>query len=245
MSFRHVVKTVAATSAATFCGAALVVGLGAGPAGASTLTSADGNTTLSTTGTVTAGSPYSSGQAITIKVAANSTLNNTNLVANNVPGQSTGNPTGNYYIAMCTDPGGLPANLPTGPSNCEVATQDVSVSTTSDGSFTDTGFQVFTLPNAALGSPTMTGTCGTDPNECVIGIFSQPPGTTGFNFPRLFSAPFQVKVPPTGGANSGASPGDGTPEVPLAIGLPLAALAVVGGWTIRNRRRSRQQQAVA
>ena len=63
MSIRHVVKTVAVSGAATICGAVLMLGIGAGPAGASTLTSSDGNTSLSTIGTVTSGTPYSSGQA--------------------------------------------------------------------------------------------------------------------------------------------------------------------------------------
>ena len=45
------------------------------------------------------------------------------------------------------------------------------------------------------------------------------------------------------GSDAGANPGDGTPEVPLAIGLPLAALGVFGGWSLRNRRRRQQQAA--
>jgi hypothetical protein len=43
-------------------------------AGASTLTSSDGNTTLSTIGTVTPGTPYTSGQTITVVVTANNVL---------------------------------------------------------------------------------------------------------------------------------------------------------------------------
>ena len=48
MSIRHVLKTVAATSAATVCCAVFALGVGSGVAGANTLTSSDGNTTLTT-----------------------------------------------------------------------------------------------------------------------------------------------------------------------------------------------------
>jgi len=251
MSIRHVVKTVAASSAATLCGAALMLGLGAGPAGASSLTSSDGNTTLSTIGTVKAGSPYTSGQGITVSVVANSVLSNANLAAAKVPGQYTldgmGNPvpsgaSGVFYIEECTDPGGLVGNLPTSPSACEKATQDFSVLKTNDGSLTDTGYQVYDLPDPNFGATTFTGKCDVAPNQCVIGIFATDPHTgNGFTYPHLFSAPFQVTV--GDGQDAGDNPGDGTPEVPLAIGLPLAALAVFGGWTIRNRRRRRQPVA--
>jgi hypothetical protein len=115
-----------------------------------------------------------------------------------------------------------------------------------------TGSNTFTvedLPNAALGAPTMVGKCDVSPNQCVIGIFSENPwsGPTAnpaaFQTPHLFSAAFQVRVPPGDSGDTGVSPGDGTPEVPLAIGLPLAAIAVFGGLTMRNRRRRQQQTA--
>src|ERR1700722_17217619 len=193
MSIRHVVKTVAASSAVTLCGAALVLGVGAGPAGASSLS--NGPTTLSTQGTVTAGTPYSSGQTITVDVAANSTMNNAGLVAAQTPGQSAGQSSGNFVIEMCTDPGGLPANLPTTSSGCEAATRDLTNSITPDGSLNDTGYIVYDLPDpGTLGSATMVGKCDVAPNQCVLGIFAASPQTNGFSFPHLFSAPFQMSV---------------------------------------------------
>ncbi len=257
MSIRHVVKTVAVSGAATLCGVVFAIGLGAGPAGASGLTSSDGNTTLNTIGTVAAGTPYSSGQTITITGIANSTLSNTSLGDACVPGQfiaptcsgsnPSGSATGVYYIEECTDPGGILANLPTAASGCEKATEDVSVSKTNNGSFSDSGFTVYDLPDpGTLGSASMTGTCGVAPNQCVIGIFgADPQSGNGFSYPHLFSAPFQVDEQSDfgSGVETGLNPGDGTPEVPLAIGLPLAALAVIGGFTIRSRRRRQQQVA--
>ena len=117
MSIRHVAKTLAVSGAATLCGATLVVGLGAGAAGAGQVSSptlTNGPTTLTANGTstVAAGTPYSSGQAITVSGSANSTLNAANLAANSIGA-------GNYYIIECADPGGTTVNLPSQPNNCE------------------------------------------------------------------------------------------------------------------------------
>ncbi len=243
MSIRHVVKTVAVTGAATLCGAALVLTLGVGSAGASSLTSTDGFTTLTTQGSVAAGTPYSSGQQITVTVSSNSSLNNATLCESQYAalGQTCGNPSGDYYIEECTDPGGLSTSLPTTPSGCEHGTEDQSQAKSVNGNFNDTGFLVFQLPDAAnLGAPNMTGSCGVAPNQCVLGIFAADPQSGGgFSYPHLFSAPFQVDRPD--GTDDGSSPGDGTPEVPLAIGLPLVALLAVGGWSVRSRRKQQHE----
>ena len=233
---------------------AVIALIGVTPGGAATLTSSDGITSLTTQGTVTPGTPYSSGQTITVSGIANSVLSNANLAANKVPGQYTlvgGNPvasgaTGNFYIEECTDPGGTIGTLPTSASGCESATDDFTVSKTNDGSFTDSSYTVFDLPDpGTLGSATMSGKCDVAPNQCVLGIFAtNPQSGSGFSYPHLFSAPFQVDQQADFGSGfeTGINPGDGTPEVSLAIGLPLAALAVFGGWTIRNRRRHKQEQ---
>ena len=241
MSIRRVAKTLAVSGAATVCCAVFALGVGSGVAGANTLTSGDGNTTLTTQGTVTSGTPYSSGQTIDLNVAANSVMNSTNLSAHGAP------TTGNFYIAECADPGGTTAGLPTTSNGCEAATL-ATTGKNADGHLALTGaggFTVYDLPDpGTLGSPTMVGTCDVQPNDCVVGIFASNPSIDGFSFPHIFSAPFQMTQDPTG-ADAGNSPGDGTPEVPLAIGLPLAALAVFGGWTIRNRRRRQHQQQAA
>jgi hypothetical protein len=246
MSFRHVVKTLAACCAATLCGTALVLIAGVGPAGAGApAVLVNGPTSLSTTssaGTVTPGTPYTSGQVITVTVAANSTTDNANYAANNVPGQASG-ATGDFYLEECIDPGGTTANLPTTASECEGATDDFTQAKTNDGDLTDS-FTVFDLPDPNIGSgATMSASnkCDVAPNYCVVGIFAEnPQANNGFKYPVLFSAPFQVTV--GDGQDAGDNPGDGTPEVPLAIGLPLAALAVFGGVTIRNRRRQRHRE---
>ncbi len=248
MSIRHVLKAVAATSAATVCCAVFALGIGSGVAGASGLTSSDGNTTLTTTAdcgsppapcTITPGSPYTSGQIINVGVAANSVISSAALAAFTPAIPSLYQPGGNFYLEECTDVGGTTAGLPTGPSGCEAATL-LTTGKTSTGGFSK-NFTVYDLPDFnTLGSPTMTGTCDVAPNTCVVGIFiSNPQSVSGtFGYPHLFSAPFQMSV--GDGNDVGNNPGDGTPEVPLAVGLPLAALAVFGGFTLRNRRRRRQ-----
>jgi hypothetical protein len=244
MSLRHVVKTVAVACGATAGAAVFMLGLGSGVAGASSLVSSDGNTTISTTGTPTPGTPYDSGQKLSVSVIANGTMSFSNLFALSFPGcTSATSCAGNFNVEECVDPGGLPANLPTTPAGCEAATDNILAALSSSGALTLSGtkaFKMWDLPNSALGPPTMTGVCDQDPNQCVLGIFAaNPQSSNGFSYPHLFSAPFQVSA--GDGSNSGDNPGDGTPEVPLAIGLPLAALAVVGGVTLRHRKR--QQQA--
>jgi hypothetical protein len=206
---------------------ALVAFISVKPGQAATLTSSDGITSLSTQGSVTAGTPYSSGQTITITGIANSVMNNTSLGDACVPGQYTpadgacpgsttpsGAATGNFYIEECTDPGGLAANLPTSGSSCENATLDVSVSKTNNGSFTDSSYQLFDLPDpGTLGPADMTGTCDVAPNQCVIGIFATDPHAgNGFKYPHLFSAPFNIdKQSDFGsGVEMGLNPGDGS-----------------------------------
>src|ERR1700722_18156038 len=207
MSIRHVFRTVAISSAAALCGGALALGVGVGVASADI---SNGVTTLSATGPVTAGSPYTSGQTIEIKGVANSTLSNANLVANSVPGQTTGDPTGAFYFEECTDVHGAVAVLPTTSSGCEAATVDfTSVEKDEDGSFDNPSFTVYALPDlATLGNATMVGTCDVAPNTCVIGIFAENPGTSGFSYPHLFSAPFNIEA--GDGQDLGDNPGDGT-----------------------------------
>ena len=202
----------------------------AGPASAATLTSNDGTVTLTTNGTITSGTPYSSGQTISISATANTTMNNASLVA-------AGFPSGAVSIKAleCADPGGLAVNLPTKPTECQPDTI-VSISGAAmDGSMTFPSYTVYALPDVVtFGEPTDgTPVCGTDPNFCVIGLFSNQ---NDFSKPHIFSAPFQVSANADDG---GESPGDGTPEVPYAIGLPLLAAGIVGGSLFLRRRKQR------
>ncbi len=261
MSIRHVARTVAVTGAAALCGALFLLAIDSGVAGAD-LVSGDGNTTLSAQNPspcgpgqsnscpVTPGTPYTSGQNITVNVGPNSTLSTAGQLAASAPA-----PTGLYYFEECEDLNGTTANLPQSFSGCEAGTLDTEGGVqNTDGTYSGAveayqDFPVYNLPdgNISPSGPTMTATpgkCGIAPYYCVIGIFAANPnsGHAGFSYPHLWSAPFQVGV--GDGLDQGNSPGDGTPEVPLAIGLPLAALGLFGGGVlVRNRRRQRQQAA--
>jgi 5-hydroxyisourate hydrolase-like protein (transthyretin family) len=180
---------------------------GSTPGGASTLTSSDGYTSLTTIGTVTLDTPYTSGQNLVVQVEANPVMDEANLAANSAP------TSGNFYFAECTDPGGLAANLPTAASGCESATISVAALKSSDGSATLEGahaFTVYNLPDpTTLGPPTMTGECNDGIDPCVVGMFAASPTINGFSYPHLFSAPFYVSV--GDGMDLGDNPGDGSP----------------------------------
>ncbi len=232
---RHVL-TAGALGLALSLPLALVL---SGTANANTLTS--GPVALSTIGTVTTGTPYSSGQQINVVVSPNSTLSLSNLETNY---GFTGEPS--MKAEECDDPGGTTAGLPTTPTNnCDSETLLSTTAVNADGSFqfsstntTPNPYTVYWLPdNATFGEPSDNlPTCGTAPNYCVLYL---GPAQTDFADPHLFSAPFLIT---NNGDDGGEDPGDGTPEAPLAIGLPLLGLAV-GGSTLYLRRRRRSHSA--
>jgi hypothetical protein len=83
----------------------------------------------------------------------------------------------------------------------------------------------------------MIGICGVAPNQCVLGIFTSNIYTSdAFSYPHLFSAPFQVTV--GDGQDNGDNPGDGTPETPCALALPILAVGLLGSGVWVRRRRS-------
>jgi hypothetical protein len=175
-------------------------------------------------GTATPG-PFSSGQVIQIQIPANSTLT----------------PLAGIFIEECAAPGGV---APTMSSACDGNTiQGDSIFAASNGSVSYTnvapnhGYTVYALPDASLGeSPGDTPVCNLT-NECVLYIGQNQ---NDFTQPHFFSQPFFVQ--PVAGdtgtpAGTGTAPGTATPEAPLAIGLPLAAAAVLGGALFWRRRR--------
>ena len=172
--------------------------------------------------TATAGTPFSSGQFVSVNVPANSVLAP-------VAGQ-------NIVIVECAAPGGVDPSVP---SACDPnSVSGDSITPNSDGSFTYSNYQVYSLPSVhSFGeSPSGTPVCNLA-NQCVLYI-----GTNygDFTQPHIFTQAFVVN--PTLN-DSGANPGDGTPEVPLALGLPLLATGIVGGSVLYNRRRRRPPNA--
>ncbi len=178
----------------------LLAGALAGAGKASALT--NGTVTLSTIGTVTPNTPYSSGQSINISVVANTTMDQASLAAAGFPSGAV-----NIKFLECADPGGLASNLPTKPAGCEPETIGTIAAANVDGSMTFLNYEVLALPDPNLGSSNGT-VCDNDLNPCVIGIFSNQ---NDFSKPHIFSAPFYVTA--NGAADNGANPGDGSPFV--------------------------------
>ena len=228
MSFRHVTRQVATFSAAvamTGTVAALALATPAFASGPAEGTEVPGSALP--IGTYTPG-PFSSGQVIEVKIPANSTLS----------------PGAGIFIEECSAPGGA---IPSDPSQCDGLTvQGDTVLAGADGSVdytvsnTTSGYTIYALPDAtSLGEPsTQTPVCNTS-NECVLYIGENQ---NDFTQPHFWSQAFYVT--PTAG-DSGANPGDGTPETPLAIGLPLAAVGVIGGSLFLRRRRHAAAAAAA
>jgi Bacterial Ig-like domain (group 1)/Bacterial Ig-like domain (group 3) len=172
--------------------------LGTTAAHAAPITS--GPVTLSTIGTVTAGTPYSSGQKIDIAVAANSTLNQASL-------EAAGFPSGAVPIKAleCSDPGGTAANLPTNATECQSDTVAVISGANSDGSLNINNYTVYALPDNIIFSEGASGPLCDQADACVVGIFSNQ---NDFTKPHLFSGPFYVAP---NGDDGGENPGDGSP----------------------------------
>jgi hypothetical protein len=130
--------------------------------------------------------------------------------------------------------------IPGSPSACDGDTlQGDSLTPNSDGSVNyqaETGdlYTVYALPDSVKLFEGSSGpVCGsTSATECILYIGDNQ---NDFTQPHVWSQPFFVTA---NGVDTGANPGDGTPEVPYAILLPLAAMGVIGGTVAVRRRRS-------
>jgi hypothetical protein len=218
MSIRHVARSVAVCLAATAALGTFTVLSLAAPAGATTPT--EGSSVPGSAvpvGSYTPG-PFSSGQSINIVIPANSVFTSTTTDIN---------------VVECSAPGGV---LPTLPSACDGNTiQGPTLTANSDGSINfsaETGslYQLFAIPDANLGETT--GPVCNLSTPCVLYIGQNQ---NDFTQPHVFSQVFTIN--PNGGSDSGANPGDGTPEVPMAIILPIAAMGLIGGAVLIRRRR--------
>jgi hypothetical protein len=233
MSIRQAAGRVAASAAA-------VAGIGAGSvimfsgtasaSVSSQVVTVDPGDTNGNSHGFTPGQPFSSGQLVEVSAPANTSNSGTGTLAGSTA----------FTIWECSDPGGLPANLPTSETSCDNQTSlGQNGVTNADGSMDFPDYPVYSLPNAAFGE---TGShlpkCDLG-DPCVIAVITSP---TDFSAPSgiSFSQPFVIKAT-TG--NTGANPGDGTPEAPLAIGLPLLGAAVVGGTLLRRNRKAKHLAA--
>ncbi len=217
MSIRHVARRVVASAAVTATAGIAVLAFTA-PAGAT----GPGSGSIVPGSAVavapfTPGVPFDSGQNINVDIPANSAF----------AGSFS-----NINIVECAAPNGV---IPALPSSCDGNTiQGSSILPNADGSFSYQGYQAFALPDSpTLGESPGGVTCGsTSATECILYIGNNQ---GDFTAPHLWSQPFFVKA---NGNDLGANPGDGTPEVPFAVILPLAAMGLLGGVVLIRRRRA-------
>jgi hypothetical protein len=220
MSVGHLARRIGASVAATAAaGAFMALAFTASPAGAAPPASGDiVPGTAVPSGTFTPG-PFDSGQTINVVIPANSAF--------------AGATTTGINVLECSAPNGVP---PTTPSSCDGNTiQGSTIFPNADGSFTYNGYQVFALPDSqTLGEGSSGPQCGNTPaTECMLYVGQNQ---LDFTKPHLWSQPFFIN---SNANDAGANPGDGTPEVPMAVILPIAGLGLLGGTVlVRNRRRA-------
>jgi hypothetical protein len=159
--------------------------------------------------------PFSSGQYIDIAVGPNSTLK---------PGKRV-------YIKECAAPEGI---LPRSPRQCDRRTvQQSKVFVGPHGTVSYQGYPILALPDATLlGEKTRhTPVCDLT-HACVLSVSQD---RFDFDQPHVWSLPFFVNPTP---GDTGANPGNGLPEVPSVLALPLLAAGIFGGTMLVRRRRA-------
>jgi len=226
MSLRHAARRVAASVAATAAAGALVALAFASPAGATTAPDEGLEVATAQAQTpYTAGAPFDSGQKIDVSLGANTVFDGS-VYSNNASA---------IKIVECAAPNGV---VPTLPSACDGNTIGTDFPN-SDGSFdylndNGSGYPVYYLPDSRIGDSPSGPKCGnTLATECILYIGNSQ---LDFTQPHVWSQPFLVNPDPT---DSGiVNPGDGTPEVPMAIILPVAAMGLLGSVVVVRRRRA-------
>ena len=219
MSIRHVVRRVGVAIAATAAAGSFAALAFASPAGAQPASGDIVPGSAQPSGPVNAGTPFSSGQSINVVIPANSAF-------------AAPDNTANVNIVECAAPNGV---VPSNPVACDGNTiQGSTIIPNADGSFNYPGYQVYALPDSVtLGEGSSGPTCGsTSATECILYIGNNQ---NDFTKPHLWSQPFFVK---SNADDGGENPGDGTPEVPVAILLPLSAMGLLGGAVLIRRRRA-------
>ena len=103
-------------------------------------------------------------------------------------------------IVLCSDPGGTTTNLPTKFLDCDENTiQGNTVLVGSKGTFSESGYVIFKLPNSTLGESKSGQPLCDETHQCVLLVSEYQ---TDLTKPKAFSHAFTVL--PSGGANAGS-----------------------------------------
>jgi hypothetical protein len=93
-------------------------------------------------------------------------------------------------ILECADPGGAVANLPKDITTCDGNTvQGTTILVANDGSFSESAYSVYLLPNSALGEQPNGQPICDKTNPCVLYVGQDQ---NDFTAPKVFSAPFLI-----------------------------------------------------
>ena len=228
MTFRRFTRGLVAGAGLFGCAALMTIGA-AGVAGADVGTSLTAVSPNSPSGeTVIPGTPFSSGQTVTVHVTG---------AAVTAAGFTNGH---QIAIEECAVPsGGGDPGSPTTVGVCDGNThQGPTVTVSLTNGINLINYPILALPDANIGESGTSPQCDST-HECLLYIGQDQ---TSSSAPHLWSQPFYVNFQ-ADGSDSGANPGDGLPEVPLAVGLPLAAGGLLGGTVLYRRRRSNRASA--
>ncbi len=180
-------------------------------------------------------SAYANGQTVSVSVGPNSLFT----------------PASRVVILECSDPGGSVANLPTSFSSCDGNTVEAdSVIVEANGSFSESAYTLYALPNAVLGEQANWQPVCSPTQPCVLYVGENQ---NDFTKPKVFSQPFtftstaptiagggsapstSTSAPGSGASGSGASgsgasgttgaggPGTGTDSAPAVTGTGTLA----------------------
>ncbi|MGO8825905.1 MAG: hypothetical protein ACLQU9_11785 [Acidimicrobiales bacterium] len=154
---------------------------------------------------------YTDGQSISVSVGPNSYFT----------------PHAGVKILECADPGGLTANLPTDNITCDGNTiQGDSVLVANNGSFSESNYQVYALPNATLGEQSNAQPVCNQTHACVLYVGQNQ---NDFTAPKVFSAPFLISPSSGSGATTStaaAATGSSAGSTTTTAVAPAASSAV-------------------
>jgi hypothetical protein len=113
-------------------------------------------------------------------------------------------------ILECADPGGSTANLPTDISACDGnSIQGTTVLVANNGSFSESSYQVYSLPSSTLGEQSNAKPICNQTNYCVLYVGQNQ---NDFTAPKTFSAPFLIS--PSSGTAGSTATGTGSAGTP-------------------------------
>jgi hypothetical protein len=178
--------------------------------------------------------------APSLTLSPDSNLHNGQSVSLSVGPNGFFTPHSHVNILECADPGGKAANLPKDDSTCDGNTiQGMTVLVAADGSFSASGYTVYSLPSVTLGEQSNDQPVCNATNPCVLFVGQDQ---NNFTSPKVFSAPFTINpatvtttTAPTGtsspgststsspGSTSTSSPGTSATSTPATTGSTTSA----------------------